>query len=67
MPEIAGDAALYADPFNITDISEKMKSLESNPELRSKLIEAGKEQVKRFDWDKSEEQLWQLFKNVAKS
>ena len=66
MPEVAGDAALYADPFNIEEISECMDDISSNEEIRAKLSQNAMEQVKKFNWDKSAEQLWQILLAVAK-
>jgi glycosyltransferase involved in cell wall biosynthesis len=39
--EICRDGALYCDPLNIDDISEKMSRLIESPELRSEYIQKG--------------------------
>ncbi len=59
MPEIAGDAALYADPFSVADISDKMRTLYDNETLRQQLVEKGQLQKQLFSWDKSASLLWQ--------
>jgi glycosyltransferase involved in cell wall biosynthesis len=66
MPEVAGDAALYADPFMVDEIKKCMQDISSNQELRDRLSKNAMQQVKKFDWDKSSEQLWQLLSSVAK-
>lgn len=48
MPEIAGDAALYFDPFDPQSIAEVLVSLHREPELRSKLVSKTAEQMKKF-------------------
>jgi len=53
IPEIAGDAALYVDPFDISEISEKMLQLEQDEQLRSELIRKGLERGKLFSWDEA--------------
>jgi glycosyltransferase involved in cell wall biosynthesis len=60
MPEIGGDAALYADPSNPDAIAKHMLHLYKDESLRSSLIEAGKKQAARFSWDRAAEELWQV-------
>jgi glycosyltransferase involved in cell wall biosynthesis len=48
--EVCGDAALYADPDNITDTANKITYLLGNNKLKKELILAGEENTKRFDW-----------------
>lgn len=58
MQEIAKDAALYADPEDHADISEKMMLLYKDEELGKDLIEKGKEIAKDYSWDRTAELLW---------
>lgn len=68
MPEVAGDAALLVDPTSPEDIADKMQLIYKDEALRSKLIEASKEQVKKFDWNRSADQLYDsLMKCIKKS
>lgn len=60
MPEIGGDAALYADPANPDEIAKLMLSIYKDEALRSRLITAGKIQAATFNWDDAAEQLWQI-------
>ncbi len=48
--EIAGDAAIKIDPFNVGEIAESMKMLSENPLLRTQLITNGMERAKSFTW-----------------
>jgi len=59
MPEVAGDAALLVDPFNVEEISNALSRMLNEPELRTSLIEKGHKQVEKFSWDKSAEALWE--------
>jgi glycosyltransferase involved in cell wall biosynthesis len=59
MQEIAGDAALFANPADHTDIADKMMLLYKDESLRNRLIQKGKERAKEFSWDKTAELLWQ--------
>lgn len=58
MPEVAGDAAIYCDPFLVASIAEAMEKIYSKPSLIKELREKGFEQNKKFSWEKSSERLW---------
>jgi len=62
LPEVGGDAVLCFDPFNIEDISNKMKVLIEDNELRSELIRNGNERLKLFSWEKNAEELIKTFR-----
>jgi glycosyltransferase involved in cell wall biosynthesis len=64
LPEIAGDAALFVNPYEISEIKNAMMKLYNDAALRQKLIESGKKRKDNFSWDKSAELLW---KSVEKS
>lgn len=53
MPEVAGDAALLVDPFDITSIAAAMANLANNGTLKSDLIRKGHERYQYFSWEKS--------------
>lgn len=59
MPEVAGGAALFADPSSPQEIAENMKRIFKDENLRNTLIEKGKEQAKMFSWDDTSERMWQ--------
>ncbi len=58
LPEVGGDAVLYADPSNPEDIARQMKQLYKDEILRNKLVEAGKKQAAGFNWDNSAIAFW---------
>lgn len=60
LPEVAGDAALYCDPFNVADIASKMAELANNSELRSTLRAKSLERSKQFSWDIAAEKVWNV-------
>lgn len=49
--EIAGSAALYANPMNSNEIAERIIELSKNPKLCFKLVEEGKNRLKKFSWE----------------
>lgn len=65
MNEICGDAALYVNEDDYKDIAEKMMLIFKNENLRSELIEKGQDQIKKYSWDNSAEQLWASIKKAT--
>lgn len=59
MPEVAGNAALLVDPKNVESINKAFIQLENEPELRIKLIKAGKKQRQKFTWERAAKLLWE--------
>lgn len=53
LPEVAGDSAIYIDnPESVFQIAEALRSaLSLSRAKREVLVEAGKQNVKRFSWD----------------
>jgi glycosyltransferase involved in cell wall biosynthesis len=51
LPEVANDAAIFVNPMNVSELAEAMKDLLQNEELKSMLIEKGKERVEKFCWE----------------
>jgi glycosyltransferase involved in cell wall biosynthesis len=49
-PEVAGDAALFADPKNAQEISLAIDQVCSNESLREDLIQRGFKRCKEFNW-----------------
>jgi glycosyltransferase involved in cell wall biosynthesis len=58
MPEICGDAALLADPMNVTDISDAIGLLFASPNLYARLCERGPKQAQKYSWDICADLLW---------
>lgn len=53
IPEVLGDAALYFDPLNVQDMADKIDQIITDGKLRKELIAKGKEQVRKFSWERS--------------
>lgn len=67
MPEVAGDAALLADPFSVDSITQAMRTLVADSALRNRLIEKGKARSSAFSWDRTSALLWEsIVKTVNK-
>lgn len=53
IPEVAGDAARYVNPHDGSDIATAMLAIVRENGLRQALIEKGKEQMKKFSWNRT--------------
>jgi glycosyltransferase involved in cell wall biosynthesis len=58
MPEIAGEAAYYVNPFDVQNIADGLKEMDRNEDLKKQLVQKGREQKQKFSWDKTAEKLW---------
>jgi len=65
MPEILGDAALYADPENFKEMAIKMMQLFRDENLRKELISKGKIRAEKFNWDVTATLLWQNIEKIC--
>jgi len=52
MPEVAGEAAVYFDPKNITEMKNAIKSVLLDKSLAESLKEKGQIRLKDFSWEK---------------
>ena len=52
LPEVGGKGALYADPLSSRSIAEQVWKLLSEKDERSAIIAAGRENIRRFGWEK---------------
>jgi glycosyltransferase involved in cell wall biosynthesis len=59
MEEIAGDAALYADPYLPDSIAAQLMHIYKDESLRTQLAEKGRIRSSDFNWDRTADLLWQ--------
>ncbi|MES1216080.1 MAG: glycosyltransferase family 1 protein [Bacteroidota bacterium] len=65
MQEIAGDAALYADPGNYNTIAEQLMLIYKDENKRTELIKAGQLITQRYSWNKMADLLWDSIQKAA--
>lgn len=65
LPEIGGEACIYADPFSKEDFTEKIKMLLDDQKLHAKLIVEGRLRVKQFDWGEAVKKTWEVLRKYA--
>lgn len=66
MPEVAGDAALIVNPYNIDEIRNGIIKIISNDNYRNTLIKNGYENANRFTLDKTSNAYFNLYKRLYK-
>jgi len=65
LPEVAGDAAFYVDPYRVESIAGAMVRLCGDPHLREKLSRAGLERNRLFTWQKTAERTLEVYRKLA--
>lgn len=66
MPEVAGNAALFVDPFSVDSIANALMKVNQNEGLREELILKGRARASHFSWDKTAEKLWQSIEKMIR-
>ena len=67
MAEVAGDAAILVNPYNIDEITSGMSRLLRDPELRAELSRKGMEKASSYSWAKTSEKYLELYKELSES
>ena len=62
--EIAGEAALFADPFRVEGLADAMERGLFRRDTREELVARGAERVRSFTWERAAESLLALFAEV---
>ena len=62
IPEVAGEAAIYAESATAEALAKSMLAVRNDGELRRRLVSAGLERVRQFSWDKTSLGVWRSIK-----
>lgn len=65
IPEIAGDAALFVDPLDVSEIAAAITSIVMNVELKRAYREKGREQATQFSWRRTAQETIKVYEAVA--
>jgi glycosyltransferase involved in cell wall biosynthesis len=65
MPEVAGNAALFTNPFQPMEITEAMWKLMNEPSLKETLVAEGLKQASKFSWKAMAEHLLTVYQKAA--
>jgi glycosyltransferase involved in cell wall biosynthesis len=61
LPEVAGEAALLADPEDTAALVHALQSLTRDDGLRARLSRLGVERARLFTWEKAVDQTWNVY------
>lgn len=67
LPEVAGEAGMIVDPFDINGIADAMNKIAKDNNLRENLIEKAQIQLNKFSWPKSASLLWESIEKTIKN
>jgi glycosyltransferase involved in cell wall biosynthesis len=67
LPEIAGNAAILANPYDPNDIAQAIEQGLYNKDLRREMIQKGRINALRFSWDIAAEKILKVFEEVHRT
>ncbi|MEI6433422.1 MAG: glycosyltransferase family 1 protein [Bacteroidota bacterium] len=67
MPEVAGDAALFINPFDPESIAEALYKAYQYESLREDLIIRGRRRKSLFSWQQTADRLWESIEKALKA
>ncbi|HLJ15906.1 MAG TPA: glycosyltransferase family 1 protein [Bryobacteraceae bacterium] len=65
LPEVVGEAAVIVNPENVFDIARGMREVLLDEDLRRNLIRRGFEQLARFSWEQTAEQVLAIYREAT--
>jgi glycosyltransferase involved in cell wall biosynthesis len=65
LPEVVGEAAIIVNPENVFDISRGIRDVLLDEVLRKRCVRLGLQQLKRFSWKQTAEQVVETYRLVA--
>jgi glycosyltransferase involved in cell wall biosynthesis len=67
LPEVAGDAAILFDPLDVDGMIAAIQHLQVDPIYRQQFIDLGLSRAKLFTWEKTAEQVAQIYEKIIRS
>jgi glycosyltransferase involved in cell wall biosynthesis len=65
LPEVAEGAALLVDPTNVEGLSAALQLSLVDADLRTQLVEKGKQRASQYSWRRAAEELLRVYRRVA--
>ncbi len=65
IPEVAGEAAVFFDPYSIEDMAEKIGVVLEDTSLRSELTRKGHLNIRRFSWLETARETLKVYREVV--
>lgn len=67
LPEVAGQAAIMVNPYDVEDVADGLEKLISDSNLRDRLVARGYLQAKKFSWHAAAAHLTQIYETLLAS
>jgi len=67
LPEVAGDAGIMVDPYNIRELEDAIRRVVKDSALRREMKEKGLARAKMFSWEKCAKETLQVYKKAYAS
>lgn len=64
LPEVAGDAVTYVDPYDVEALAGALETMESEEELRKGWIQKGFARIQRFSWRRTVKETLSVYETV---
>ena len=65
LPEVAGEGAIYFNPHSVEEMADAIEKVLVDEDLRQDLIAKGRENLKRFSWEKSARETLAVLEEAA--
>ena len=65
LPEVAGEAALLVDPYDVAALSDALGRIVLDSALQQRLVQAGHRQAERFTWQRAARELLVVYKSLG--
>jgi glycosyltransferase involved in cell wall biosynthesis len=65
LPEVGGDAALFADPHDAEGFTAQVLRVLRDPALRARMVEAGLRRTRQFSWRRTAEETIAVYQSVC--
>ena len=65
MPDVLGDAGLYADPLDVPSLTAAMRRVVTDPVLRARLAQAAFDRAATFSWERCRRETFRFLTSVA--
>lgn len=67
MPEVAGEAALTVNPYNVAEIAEAIHRITYDSNMSQRLVDTGLKRVKNFSWNNTAEKTLRLYEGILRN
>lgn len=66
LPEVGGDACLYANPHSVEDLTDRIRMVAQSPDVRKSMGQKGIERAKNFSWDRCARETLAVYEGLKK-